>query len=380
MVGDFFYLFLAACFTFACLLKCHYLQIIMLTERPDLKIIISLPIAISPILLKMTKTPTLVVLLTLVLFTLYSCDGKNYNLDSLEGMNAAIKANPTDTAARFARARYYQTKGKTDSALADIQVLLKTDSTNMHYFLTAADLYLMSNKTRYTRQALLRAVSLNSEMVEPHMKLAELYLYVQMRQEAINELNEVLKRNVNNPKAYYLKGMIYKESGDTALAISSFLTTTEQDKNYALAYEQLGLIYANRGDKRCVDFYQNALRINPSNSLTRYNLGYFYQLQADTSNALKEFREITRLDPRFPYAPYNIGFIIFEMQGNPKAALPYFLQAISAKPDYYEAVYMSGLCNEKMGNSDLAKRDYEQALKINPNYELAQTAMARLKK
>jgi tetratricopeptide (TPR) repeat protein len=223
-------------------------------------------------------------------------------------------------------------------------------------------------------------VSLNSEMVEPHMKLAELYLYVQMRQEAINELNEVLKRNVNNPKAYYLKGMIYKESGDTALAISSFLTTTEQDKNYALAYEQLGLIYAYRGDKRCVDFYQNALRINPSNSLTRYNLGYFYQLQADTSNALKEFREITRLDPRFPYAPYNIGFIIFEMQGNPKAALPYFLQAISAKPDYYEAVYMSGLCNEKMGNSDLAKRDYEQALKINPNYELAQTAMARLKK
>jgi hypothetical protein len=118
----------------------------MLTERPDLKITISLPIAISPILLKMTKTPTLVVLLTLVLFTLYSCDGKNYNLDSLEGMNAAIEANPTDTAARFARARYYQTKGKTDSALADIQVLLKTDSTNVHYFLTAADLYLMSKR------------------------------------------------------------------------------------------------------------------------------------------------------------------------------------------------------------------------------------------
>ena len=328
----------------------------------------------------MTRAQTLIFLLSASLFLLYACNGNNYNRNSLEGMNAAIEANPTDTAARFARARYYQTKGKTDSALADIQVLLKTDSNNVHYFLTAADLYLMSNKTRYTRQALLRAVSLNSEMVEPHMKLAELYLYVQMRQEAINELNEVLKRNVKNPKAYYLKGMIYKESGDTSLAISSFLTTTEQDKNYALAYEQLGLIYAGRGDKRCVDFYQNALRINPSNSLTRYNLGYFYQLQADTASALKEFREITRLDPRFPYAPYNIGFIIFEEQGNPKAALPYFLQAMSAKPDYFEAVYMSGLCNEKLGNPELAIRDYEQALKINPDYELAQTALARLKK
>jgi tetratricopeptide (TPR) repeat protein len=328
----------------------------------------------------MIRSKTLLIALFAVLLLIYACGEKGYNLQTLEGMNAAIEDNPADTAARFARVRYYQTKGKTDSALADMQVLLKTDSINVHYFLTAADLYLASNKTRYTRQALLRAVSLNSEMVEPHMKLAELYLYVQMRQEAINELNEVLKRNVKNPKAYYLKGMIYKESGDTALAISSFLTTTEQDKNYALAYEQLGLIYAARGDKRCIDFYQNALRINPSNSLTRYNMGYFYQLISDTANALKEFREITRLDPRFPYAPYNIGYILFEVQSNPKAALPYFLQAISSKPDYFEAIYMSGLCNEKLGNTDLALSDYEQALRINPEYELAQTAKERLKK
>jgi tetratricopeptide (TPR) repeat protein len=54
-----------------------------------------------------------------------------------------------------------------------------------------------------------------------------------MRQEAINEINEVLKLEKSNPKAYYLKGVIYKESGDTSLAVSSFMTAIEQDPKVA---------------------------------------------------------------------------------------------------------------------------------------------------
>jgi tetratricopeptide (TPR) repeat protein len=314
----------------------------------------------------------------IAVFALFSCGEKKHELDSIDGMNAALTDNPADTAARFARAKYYQAKGRNDSALADMQVLVKTDSLRPDYYLTMADIYLAVNQTRYTRKALQRAISLNSELELAHMKLAELYLYVEMRQEALNELNEVLKRNKNNPKGYYLKGMIYKESGDTALAISSFITTTEQDPNYALAYEQLGLIYADKGDKRCLDFYTNALRINPKNSLTRYNIGYFYQSAGDTANALKTYRELIAIDSKFANAYYNIGYILFELKNNPKAAVPYFLQAAAAKPGYVEAIYMSGLCNEQLGNKELALKDYSTAIKLDPNFTLAQSAFQRL--
>ena len=313
-----------------------------------------------------------------VAFFMFSCGNTKHDLNNINGMNAALTENPADTAARFARAKYYQAKGRNDSALADMQVLVKTDSLRPDYYLTMADIYLAVNQTRYTRKALQRAISLNSELESAHMKLAELYLYVEMRQDALNELNEVLKRNKNNPKGYYLKGMIYKESGDTALAISSFITTTEQDPNYALAYEQLGLIYAAKGDKRGIDFYTNALRINPKNSLTRYNIGYFYQSVGDTANALKTYRELISIDPKFANAYYNIGFILFELKNNPKDAVPYFLQAAAAKPGYVEAIYMSGLCNERLGNKELALKDYTSALKLDPNFALAQRAFDRL--
>jgi tetratricopeptide (TPR) repeat protein len=141
----------------------------------------------------MTKQLTFILSLFGALFLFAACGNKTHDLESISGMNAALAENPSDTAARFARARYYQGKGKSDSALADMQVLVKADSLRPDYYLTMADIYLAVNQTRYTRMALQRAISLNSELEIAHMKLAELYLYVQMRQEALNELNEVLK-------------------------------------------------------------------------------------------------------------------------------------------------------------------------------------------
>jgi len=293
-------------------------------------------------------------------------------------MYAALAENPNDTTALYARARYFLQAGNADSALLDMQRLIAIDSTRAAYFITMGDIYLVSNRTRYTRQALQKAISLSPERVDAHMKLAELYLYVEMRQDALNELNEVLRRNKTNPKAYYLKGIIYKEGGDTALAISSLLTASEQDPQYADAYEQLGLIYAAKHDPRCLDFYNNVLRINPANSLTKYNIGYFHQTHGALDKAMETYDLLMKADPKFPLAPYNMGFILFEYQNKPKEALPYFMQAASLKPDYAEAVYMAGLCNEKLGNKEGAIIDYRDALKRRPGFELALSGLQRL--
>jgi hypothetical protein len=39
---------------------------------------------------------------------------------------------------------------------------------------------------------------------------------------------------------------------------------------------------------------------------------------------------------------------------------------------------MSGLCNERLGNKELALKDYTSALKLDPNFALAQRAFDRL--
>jgi len=309
----------------------------------------------------------------------FSCTFKNEaDLTTIEGINAVLKENPKDTAALFARAKFFLGQNKPDSAIIDLQQLVAVDSTKSDYYMLMGDVYLTTNRTRYTRQALERAVKLNPNNVEAHMKLAELYLYVEMRQEALNEINLALRLDQKFPKAYYLKGMIYKEIGDTSLAFSSFMTTIEQDPRNGAAYEQLGLLLAERGDKKAVDYYQNALRINPQNSLTRYNLGIFYQEQGAFEAAMEVYKELVTIDPNYSDAYYNMGYIIFTQNRSIEKALEFFQKATITNPAYAEAFYMRGLCQEELGKKEIAIADYKESARLNPKFDLPKNALNRL--
>ncbi|MEZ5173715.1 MAG: tetratricopeptide repeat protein [Bacteroidia bacterium] len=321
------------------------------------------------------------VLFIFTLSFLVSCfESVKPDLESEEGIRSALNQNPVDPEALHARAKLFLKTQKADSAVYDMLLALEQDSSKAEYFVTLADAYLVINQTRYTRNALEKAIRLDPENKDAHMKLAELYLYVEMRQDAINEINEVLKRDKTNPKAYYLKGIIYKESGDTALAISSFMTTVEQDPKYLSAYEQLGLVFASAHNPRAVDYYNTAIRLNPNNALTRYNLGIFYQEHDEPEKAIQVYNDLLKVDPAFANANYNLGYLEIEMNQDYSKALPHFEAAARNNPNYAAAVYMQGVCMEKTGKPAAAADLYTKALKIDPRFELAQEGLKRLGK
>ncbi len=300
------------------------------------------------------------------------------DLSSREAVEKILVDQPLNAEALHARAKLFIKESKSDSALIDAIHAIEQDSSKAEYYLTLGDIYLIKNQTRFTRQALEKAIQLNPDSKDAHMKLAELFLYVEMRQEAINEINEVLKRDKTNPKAYYLKGIIYKESGDTSLAISSFLTTVEQDPNYLLAFEQLGLVFAASGNPRAVNFYETAIKLDPKNSLTRYNLGMYYQDNNQAEKAVEVFKELIQLDPAFANAHYNLGYLAIEESGDYSSALEHFKSAEIANPNYAAAVYMQGVCYENTGKKDEAISLYKKSIQIDPRFSLARNGLIRL--
>ena len=66
--------------------------------------------------------------------------------------------------------------------------------------------------------------------------IARIYLYVGKHKEAIGFSNELLKIDIHNSDAYFIKGYAFKEMGDTIRSISTFQTALEQnpDMNNAL--------------------------------------------------------------------------------------------------------------------------------------------------
>jgi tetratricopeptide (TPR) repeat protein len=181
-----------------------------------------------------------------------------------------------------------------------------------------------------------------------------------------------------NAKAYFMKGMNYKDLKDTAKAISSMQTAVEQDQQYYNAYMQLGLLTAAQKNPLAIQYYKNAIRIQSKSTEAWYALGKFYQDIADWNTALATYTTLLQFN-NDKYTHYNMGVIYFEKMKKPDLAINHFSEAIKLDPNYVEAYYARGFIYQSLHNIKLASEDYQTCLSRNPNYEPAQVALKQLK-
>lgn len=320
---------------------------------------------------------------------LYSCkDEKKKDVETtkttgvskdLTSLNDKIAKEPNNANLYNLRAKYHIKAQDIGAAARDINKALSLDSSKADYYLTASDVFFMTKKTAESKSALEKCVELDPKNVDCLLKLAELYLYVQQHETSINYVNKALKVDVNNPKAYFIKGMNFKEMGDTSSAISSMQTTVEQDPDYYHAYVQLGLLFAAKKNRLALDYYNNALNINPKSVEAHYNKSLFLQKIGELDRAREGYNIILQIDSTYSYAHYNLGYIEFEYKQNYPEALKHFTRASRTNPDYANALYMRGLTQEKLGNPAAAKADYIQVMHIDGEHEDAFAALKRLK-
>ncbi len=323
--------------------------------------------------------------------SLASCDGdaskmKTKTVDStttkiplaLSTLNKQLLADPNNAELYYQRANYYLNDKQINNGLTDILHCVSIDSTKSNYYLTLSELYFASNKTSNSKAALEKSIQLDDHNTEALLKLAELYFYVKKTEQSFEYINRVLKINNYNAKAYYMKGMNYKELGDTAKAISSMQTAVEQDQSYYNAYMQLGILTGAQKKPLALQYYKNALRIQPNSTETWYDIGKYYQDMADWNKAIETYNTLLKIDPRFKNALYNLGVINLVGLKDEKAAVTNFSQAIQMDPSYVDAYYGRGVSYQTMGDKKNAVADFQTCLSINPQYEMAQIALKKL--
>jgi tetratricopeptide (TPR) repeat protein len=324
-----------------------------------------------------------------LLFIFAGCDSGNKqqvitqgtdSITSLKSLDSKIIADPKNADNYFARAQYYFNHQKIQPAYDDAIKALQLDSSKSEYFVLLSDIYFVNVQTGKTRHLLERAIETDPKNTAAILKLAELYLYVKEYNKSIDQVDKALKVDKYNAKAYFIKGMNFKEKGDTARAISSFETTVEQDPDYYNAYMQLANINASKNNKNALDYYNSALNINPKSLEALYGRAMFYQQTGDFDKAIENYNSILQLDPKFEKAHYNIGFIDFQYSADYQNALIHFNDAVKANPSYYQAYYMRGLCHEKMRNYKQAELEYTAALQLKSDYQLAIEGIKRLHK
>jgi len=252
------------------------------------------------------------------------------------------------------------------------------DSTKPEYFLMLADVSFRGLQIQQAVKAFEKCLELDPKNIEANLKLSELYMYLKAYPKAIEYANEALRIDSRRSKAYFIKGFVYKESGDTVRALSSFTTVTELDPQNYDAYIQLGILHAAKDNDLAIQYYSNALRIRPGSEEALYNRGLYYQGSGLLEKAEEDYKSILTKNSNYVDAYYNLGFIALVNKKDYPEAIKQFSAALSIDQNYVEAFYNRGLAYQYSGDKNSAIKDYRSALSIFPTYTMAKERLSEL--
>lgn len=302
------------------------------------------------------------------------------NSPELKAINQRILESPSDPALYNERAKIYLSFKQYEDAINDCKRAVRIDSTTADYYLTEADVFFAANESRNAKETLEKIVRKFPENTDGLLKLGELYYFVKQYENAFTAINKALKLNENLAKAYYLKGNIYKETGDTAKAISSLETAIDQDNQNYGAFLDLGIIYGARKNTIALEYYDNAIRIKPTATDALYAKAKLLQDLNKIDEAVALYEQILKMDAGNEFSLYNLGAINLGVKKDAEKAVEYFTKAIDANPKYAEAYFARGVCYEELKDKTNAYADYQMCLQLKPNYEPAVDALNNIGK
>ena len=294
----------------------------------------------------------------------------------LQKLNEAIESG-NDAKAYLNRGIYYLEQGLNVESLNDLNACIDIDSNNTDCYYQRAKLYYQSKKYKPALADLEHCYAENKEDIVLNKMMAQICLYLNKNKEAIGFSNNILKQDIHNAEAYFLKAYAFKGLNDTTKAISSFQTCLEQNPDLYKAHMQLALLYSGLKDPLALSYYDNALRIEPMALNPIYGKAMFYQRVNKYAEAKKIYRDIITSNPQYEKAYFNLGFLYLK-QDSLSTAQRMFTMAIKIAPYYTDAYYNRGLCFEKANKLKEALKDYKQSLNFDPEHILANEAVQRI--
>jgi len=320
---------------------------------------------------------------------LFSCKGGSGNQKNMAPASGAllhpsvkplsdkIAANPKDPALYFQRGKALHKLMEDSLALNDFKMAVSLDTTKAEYYSAIGDLMFEHKDVANSVVWLKKAIQLNPKDPVVHLKFAKLLIYMDNFPESFTQINEVLRQDPFNPEGYFLKGIIYKNTKDTAKAISSFQTAVQVDPRYRDAMIQLGLLYSNQKNPTAVQYFNNAFALDTTDVMPLYGKGMFYQENNDFEKAKEAYKQCILYNPQYGDAYFNTGWILMHQDSLEKAERQ-FDHVTRIEPNNAEAYYNRGVCRELQQKKQEAISDYKQAVEFDKSYQEPKDGLKRL--
>jgi tetratricopeptide (TPR) repeat protein len=188
-------------------------------------------------------------------------------------------------------------------------------------------------------------------------------------EKALTYLEIVIKTDISSLKGWacFQIGYCYGELKSYTKAIEALKQAIRIDPDDADTYYNLGCVYGNIDNHtKAIEAYKQAIRIDPDYANSHYGLGLAYNKLGFDKDAIEEYKQAIRIDPDNTNARINLGITYGELD-NYTEAIEAFKQAIRIDPDDAVTYYNLGYAYGNIDNYTKAIEAFKQAIRIDPD-------------
>jgi Flp pilus assembly protein TadD len=179
-----------------------------------------------------------------------------------------------------------------------------------------------------------------------------------------------------------LGALTYRQAGTYRDAETLYRATLAANPDSWMAHHNLGRLVSRKpgGLDEAIAHFEAAIRLKPDHARAQYSLGVALQRVGRATDAVPHFEAAIRLEPDNPLLVANSHYILGDILRRDPArtddAIAHLREAIRRKPTVAEAYNTIGETLLSAGRPDEARREFEEALRLQPNYDAARRNLA----
>jgi tetratricopeptide (TPR) repeat protein len=169
----------------------------------------------------------------------------------------------------------------------------------------------------------------------------------------------------------------YEKNGQTEEAIKLFEKARAIDPTIAkTCSRRLAVLYDSTGDfGKAMTEYEALLKANPKDADLHNDLGYSYYCRGEWANAESALLKAVQYDPNHKRAWINLGLTLAQL-GKWDESFQAFCKVVRPAEAHSNFAFILAA----QGKTIEAKAQYREALSLDPNLRVAQTALGRLER
>jgi tetratricopeptide (TPR) repeat protein len=156
--------------------------------------------------------------------------------------------------------------------------------------------------------ALLKSIELNSRLLDPRVRLSELYYATERFDRALVQAESAASIEPRNPRALMALGVAAQHTGDVAKAREAYKTALTVDPRFAGAANNLALLLSDQGDDAgALTFAVRAQQAAPEDPHILDTLGWILYKRGEYERAMKTLAQSANAIPESPSVQYHLG-------------------------------------------------------------------------